>query len=518
MKEKIETMRQSTFVIAAKSNVGMVRQNNEDNFQCSSNLDRDSMSWINNELCELSPRGALLVVADGMGGMNAGEVASEIAIETVKSLYSPQNITDEVVKTRYTVERFMNSVITEADNRIKQAARENPAVKGMGTTMVQAWLLDKNLYVSWCGDSRAYVFNPLKGLKRLSKDHSLVQELVDSGKISKEDAFDYPDSNVITNCLSAVSQKAVPESLKMPHELEEGDIILLCSDGLCGLIRDSEIQSIIAQNQDDMTSCCDALIKAACNAGGHDNVTVALCKMVSLKGTVREEENVEENISGRKTWIKWGTVLAILAAAFCLWWFVIKDYDYKSSESPVQPTAKEDDTSTSPKNNCNFYQSGNSGEVCTDDVSARLTAKNELIIIVEKVDYVHFQSFDKLKHTYSYDKKEYNVKFNSDDFEKNIINGTMEIKDGDAVDNVKLTNVKVTKEHPPSKPQTNQPPSREKNSGGASLNGSNEIDNSGGASLNGSNGIDSPNSINKNGGIIIENRGNQMPIGGGKDK
>ena len=324
MKEKIETMRQSTFVIAAKSNVGMVRQNNEDNFQCSSNLDRGSMSWINNELCELSPRGALLVVADGMGGMNAGEVASEIAIETVKSLYSPQNITDEVVKTRYTVERFMNSVITEADNRIKQAARENPAVKGMGTTMVQAWLLDKNLYVSWCGDSRAYVFNPLKGLKRLSKDHSLVQELVDSGKISKEDAFDYPDSNVITNCLSAVSQKAVPESLKMPHELEEGDIILLCSDGLCGLIRDSEIQSIIAQNQDDMTSCCDALIKAACDAGGHDNVTVALCKMVSLKGTVREE-NEEGNISGRKTWIKWGTVLAVLAAAFCLGWFVIKD-------------------------------------------------------------------------------------------------------------------------------------------------------------------------------------------------
>ena len=120
--EGIETERQTTFIMAAKSHVGMVRTNNEDNFQVSSNLDNEQMSWVNNELCELSPRGALLVVADGMGGMNAGEVASEIAIETVRNIYTPQNITDEVLKTRYTIERFMNSVITEADSRIKAAA------------------------------------------------------------------------------------------------------------------------------------------------------------------------------------------------------------------------------------------------------------------------------------------------------------------------------------------------------------------------------------------------------------
>ncbi|MBQ4408730.1 MAG: serine/threonine-protein phosphatase [Bacteroidales bacterium] len=327
MKETIETERQSTFIIAAKSFVGMVRDNNEDNFQVSSNLDMMPMSWTNNELCELSNRGALLVVADGMGGMNAGEVASEIAIETVKDVFTPQNITDEVVKTRYTIERFMNSTITEADNRIKQAAAENPATKGMGTTMVMGWIFDKSLYVSWAGDSRAYVFNPAKGLKRLSKDHSLVQELVDSGKISKEDAFDYPDSNVITNCLSAVSQKAVPESLAMPHTLEEGDVILLCSDGLCGLIRDTEIQSIITNNQDDMTICCDTLIQAACDAGGHDNVTVALCKIVSLKGGSASEEDSEATRDfGRKTWIKWGAALSVLAAVvFCIWWFILRN-------------------------------------------------------------------------------------------------------------------------------------------------------------------------------------------------
>jgi serine/threonine protein phosphatase PrpC len=453
MKEKIETLRQTTFIMAAKSNVGMVRDNNEDNFQVSSSLDREPMSWMNNELCELSPRGALLVVADGMGGMNAGEVASEIAIETLKDIFTPQNITDEVIKNRYTVERFMNSVITEADNRIKQTAKENPATKGMGTTMVMGWVLENSLYVSWAGDSRAYVFNPLKGLKRLSKDHSLVQELVDSGKISKEDAFDYPDSNVITNCLSAVSQKAVPEAMAMPHKLEEGDIILLCSDGLCGLIRDTDIQGVISQNQYDMTACCDALIKAACDAGGHDNVTVALCKIVTLKdGGADEDDEVEENF-GRKTWIRWGGItLAVLAVAFCVWWFWLDDND-NSTENEV-PSTVSDKTSTEPSSADNnlppkvwsyYYKSGNNND-STDDVSARLTAKQTLIIKTDRVEY-QFQKFveqaDELGFLigeYTFNKKNHRIKFCANDFfYDHQINGYFTI-DG-SNDTVKLTNV-----------------------------------------------------------------------------
>ena len=268
------------FRIAAKTDVGLERTNNEDNFQASANLD-ESMTWVNNQEYSLGRKGALLVVADGMGGMNAGEVASEIAIDTVRECFSPDKITDEIVKSRFTIEKYMKGVILEADKRIKDFAKKNPESRSMGTTIVIAWLFDGNLYVSWCGDSRAYIFNPNTGLFQITKDHSYVQDLVDAGKISKEDAFDFPDSNIITRSLSDSTTKANPDCLLMPQKLCNNDIILLCSDGLNGMIRDEEIENIIIKNQSNMTECVDELIKAALDASGADNCTVALCQILS---------------------------------------------------------------------------------------------------------------------------------------------------------------------------------------------------------------------------------------------
>lgn len=269
------------FRMAAKTDVGLERNNNEDNFQVSANLEESPMRWVNNQEYSLGVKGALLVVADGMGGMNAGEVASEIAINTVKELFAPEKITDEVVKNRFTIEKFMKGVIVEADKRIKDFAKENPDSKGMGTTIVVAWLFDNRLYVSWCGDSRAYIYNPSQGLFQVSKDHSYVQMLVDQGKISKEDAFDFPDSNIVTRSLTDSSTKAAPDCLLKPQPLCNGDIILLCSDGLNGMIRDQEIENIIAQHQGNMTECVDCLIQAALDAAGADNCTVAVCQILS---------------------------------------------------------------------------------------------------------------------------------------------------------------------------------------------------------------------------------------------
>lgn len=273
-------MNTTKFRIAAKTDVGLVRQNNEDNFQASSDLNCFPMRWVNNEICSLSEKGALLVVADGMGGMNAGEVASEIAIETVKEFFLPENITDEVVKSRYTIEKFMNSAIEEADARIKMEAKNNPESRGMGTTIVIGWIFDNKLYVSWCGDSRAYVYNPKAGLHQISKDHSYVQSLVDKGAITKEDAFDYPESNIITRCLCDSSTKAKPESLLSPYEVCKDDIIILCTDGLSGMIRDNEIENIIRNNEHDMDSCTDCLIQAACDAEGSDNITICVAQIL----------------------------------------------------------------------------------------------------------------------------------------------------------------------------------------------------------------------------------------------
>lgn len=455
----------TTFTIAAKSFVGIVRDNNEDDFQCSSDLENTTMKWNNNETCTLSDKGALLVVADGMGGMNAGEVASKTAIDTVKDCFKPEKITADVLRTRYTIERFMNNVVTEADNRIKQTAKECPETKGMGTTIVMGWINGGYLYVSWCGDSRAYVFNPTKGLKRLSKDHSLVQELVDSGKISKEDAFDYPDSNVITNCLSAVAQKAEPSVLAMPHKLEQDDVILLCSDGLCGLIRDTEIQGIIDQNFTDMAQCCDALIKAACDAGGHDNVTVALCKMVSVE---ESEPNSESAKIGKKTWIKWGVASALaLLIGIAIWYFCPKENNNAADNQQNDTTAQnnpKDSTEKEQNLNNDLNTTGETkppkyicGDITSDNVIAELKKSHTLRIVVDTYTEYVYEKFpeptdtDTLVGCSQFKGENHHYHFNTKDFaENNTINGRIEIKDKATPPNLKkiiqLNNVPVTKE------------------------------------------------------------------------
>lgn len=337
------------FRIAAKTDVGLERSNNEDNFQVSANLEEASMKWVNNQQYTLGRKGALLVVADGMGGMNAGEVASEIAINTVRESFAPEKITDEIVKNRFTIEKYMKGVIIEADKRIKEFAKENPDSRGMGTTIVIAWLFDGNLYVSWCGDSRAYIYNPNTGLFQISKDHSYVQELVDAGKISKEDAFDFPDSNIITRSLSDSTPKANPDCLLMPQKLCNNDIILLCSDGLNGMIRDEEIEKIIISNQGNMTECVDALIKGALDAAGADNCTVALCQILSggetsVPDRVPKEKNkktaiADGNGKDRKVkakYILWIIVACVLISAAIAGWYIWGNHGNTKPEKTVE--------------------------------------------------------------------------------------------------------------------------------------------------------------------------------------
>lgn len=308
------------FKIAAKTDVGLVRTNNEDNFQASSDLLVTPMRWINNEVCQLGEKGALLVVADGMGGMNAGEVASQIAIDTVREEFSPEKLTTSVTQSRFTIERFMNDVVVKADDKIKETAKQKPETKGMGTTIVIAWLYEDTLYLTWCGDSRAYVFNPKLGLHRLTKDHSYVQQLVDAGKLTEEEAFDFPDSNIITRCLSASPQKARPESLTMPYKVCDNDVILLCTDGLCGMIGDAEIQSIIESNVSDISQMNDKLVQAALDASGADNVTICLCQIISGGGKFDpnyfSKNNRGDHIRKKVTYF-WNRNLKIILLCLC---------------------------------------------------------------------------------------------------------------------------------------------------------------------------------------------------------
>lgn len=393
------------FRIAAKTDVGIVRENNEDNFQASSDLSIEPMRWVNNEICSLGEKGALLVVADGMGGMNAGEVASQIAIDTVRAAFSPGNLTNDIMSNRFSIEKFMNSVIIEADKRIKSDAKSHPESRGMGTTIVIGWLLKDKLYISWCGDSRAYIYNPQAGLHQISKDHSYVQTLVDRGILSKEEAFDYPESNIITRCLGDSSTKAKPESLLQPYEVCDNDIIILCTDGLSGMIRDGEIESIIRKNEHNMDVCSDELIRAACDAEGADNITICMCQILqgakvcdpnifemydteiskSKKISTRISNVISTKIDENKT--RWKKVLSY-GIIICLLFAIVLGSLYKmhifnpSEEYRKQDeTLREDSTQTTnvpdSTHNSNAESNGNNVNTSQSNSSIRLNPEEK---------------------------------------------------------------------------------------------------------------------------------------------
>lgn len=252
------------------------RPNNEDNYQLDDNLSDNSWGFTADAEVSLGEKGALLVVCDGMGGMNAGEVASDITVKTIKEWFTTNKLTDAAIAAPC---KYITSAIVAADAAIKAHSKTNPDTEGMGSTIVLAWLLGQKVYVGWCGDSRCYRFNPALGLERLSHDHSYVQELVDAGKLTEELAFDHPNNNIITRSLGDPRGAAQPDCKEF--DLYNQDIILLCSDGLCGTLRDNEIAELIKQHQTSMQECRDALWDADEAAGWTDNTTIALAQIIS---------------------------------------------------------------------------------------------------------------------------------------------------------------------------------------------------------------------------------------------
>lgn len=278
------------FKIAAGTNVGLVRKNNEDNFVVCPDL--CTSDWripqAGSPYANLGKYGALLVVADGMGGANAGEVASAIAVETIQQSFGPDRL-DEVVTDDKAVQEFMKDVVKAADARIFKHSKSDRSTRGMGTTIVMAWILGDKAYICWCGDSRCYMLNKRRGLMRLSKDHSYVQELVDRGELEPEFASDHPLSNVITRCLGDNENRAVPDTRIV--QLHNGDTLLLCSDGLSGLCNDVQLLDLLIKYREDLVKCKEELISAALNEGGHDNVTVALCNIEMPENDEQPEDD-----------------------------------------------------------------------------------------------------------------------------------------------------------------------------------------------------------------------------------
>lgn len=278
--------------LAAGTDMGLVRTNNEDNFVVCPDLSVSdwTIPQANKEV-GLGKYGSLLVVADGMGGANAGEVASAIVVESIQKAFTPEALA-EVVESDTAIQDFLVKVVKDADLDVLNAAKEDEARSGMGTTVVMAWLIDTRAYICWCGDSRCYVFNPIQGFIQLSKDHSFVQELVDRGELAPENMHDHPYSNVITRCLSDGENRAEPEV--RVYNPQPGDILLLCSDGLSSVCTDDQIVDVMKERGEKaLMEVKEELIKAALDAGGYDNVTVALCEILK---PASDKDDTEENI------------------------------------------------------------------------------------------------------------------------------------------------------------------------------------------------------------------------------
>lgn len=252
---------QNALEMVSMTHPGMVRAHNEDSVVC-------------------EPGCGLVVLTDGMGGYNAGEVASGIAVSVVASEIKhhleqakPEDI-DEQTGEEVAVVLLRNNV-QKANSSIYHAAHSQPQYAGMGTTIVSGLFYDNRVAVAHIGDSRMY---RLRGdvFESITRDHSLLQEQIDSGMISRADARVSQNKNLVTR---AVGIDAEVETEIHVHEVKRGDIYLLCSDGLNDMVEDVEIADTVNTLKSNLKLLATQLIQAANDNGGRDNVSVILIKV-----------------------------------------------------------------------------------------------------------------------------------------------------------------------------------------------------------------------------------------------
>ncbi|MEI6433652.1 MAG: PP2C family serine/threonine-protein phosphatase [Bacteroidota bacterium] len=271
--------------IIALTHRGMERDHNEDYHGYIPDL--ESGEWVffdSREVKGLSEKGSLLIVADGMGGTNAGEVASKIAVESVKT-FIQQQIAQAMPDKEGAVKSILIESVIAAQKDLIDHEKQFPETEGMGTTLVVAWVIKNKAFITWVGDSRLYLQNK-SGLKQLSHDHSYVQELVDAGKITAEQAFYHPQSNIITQSLGEA--KRPPNPGYTTYNIQSDDVILICSDGLNGMLTDSNIE-LFMRNNPIAADAAKVLIDEANKAGGNDNITVLLAHVTNVDSPLPPE-------------------------------------------------------------------------------------------------------------------------------------------------------------------------------------------------------------------------------------
>lgn len=210
-----------------------------------------------------------IIIADGMGGQCDGYMASRIAVESIASILSGAL---SGVSSECEIRELSDRAIRRADSAISDYVAENPDSFGMGTTVLLAVRKDDMLFISWCGDSHCYTYNDGK-IKSLTKDHSFVQELIDSGHITVEESFTHPDNNLITRFVGGGEETCVPDFCT--HRVADSEIIILCSDGLSGYCKPDDIARYVTRKR-DVDVLPEHLSELAVRSGSDDDITIVV--------------------------------------------------------------------------------------------------------------------------------------------------------------------------------------------------------------------------------------------------
>lgn len=285
------------FLIAKATDVGVARQVNE-----------DSMSVFD------SPNGQVLVVCDGMGGQAAGDVASQLAVNIIENI-----LTDNTFETP---EDAIRRSVLAANQGVLNRTAQNPELEGMGATCVMLIIKNGRVHCGWVGDSRIYYISN-HTIRQISHDQSYVQQLLDSGQITREEAVNHPQKNEITNCIGLQGMTA-PDTVAVPIVPEPGSIFLLCTDGLSGMVEERQIEHVISNTKMSLQEKADRLVAMANEAGGLDNITVELLQFGTSEnagatsGTLFETPDGINNTKKRSRKLLYSVICIIAVAVLAL--------------------------------------------------------------------------------------------------------------------------------------------------------------------------------------------------------
>ena len=238
-------------MVVAKSDIGKVRDLNQDYY------------YISKETEE--PK--IYILADGMGGYKGGEIASKLATETVKQYIS--NNFSNTVKEKEEILKLIHDAVEYANMVVYEKSKENPELEGMGTTLEVCLIYNNKAYIGHIGDSRIYRIRK-EIIRKLTKDHSYVQKLVEDKKITRDEAKNHPKKNMLTKALGCTPY--VEPDLRA-RNFEKGDIFIICSDGLTNMVEEQRIFELAKEN---IKTAADKLVAEANEAGGIDNITVII--------------------------------------------------------------------------------------------------------------------------------------------------------------------------------------------------------------------------------------------------